>query len=184
MKTEKKKTTRIIAVFAFFLLIATASYGEPSSSPDFNQETPMIKLPTPVDFLALVYAEASKTVSVSFWTQFDKQSKDMQRQLRLVTVQPRDRKTTYNITCDWKQRTATVISNFLDINDQPEESRQVFKITNFNIQNVCLMRIDGNGGVDVITMSAEIGSFIETISNAPGFFQYNGTYIWYGTCRN
>jgi hypothetical protein len=90
----------------------------------------------------------------------------------------------YKITCDWRQRTATVIYDFVDINGLPQESREIFKITNFNIQNVCLMRIDGNGGVDVITMSAEIGSFIETISNAPGFLKKNGRTIWYGTCRN
>jgi hypothetical protein len=46
------------------------------------------------------------------------------------------------------------------------------------------MRIDSHDGVDVITMSAEIGSFMETFSNAPGFLKYNGTTIWYGTCRN
>jgi hypothetical protein len=34
----------------------------------------MTKLPTPVEVCTLVYAEASKTVFVSFWTKFDKQA--------------------------------------------------------------------------------------------------------------
>jgi hypothetical protein len=126
MKTEKKRTTKIILAFAFFLLIAAATYGDSSSPPDFNQETPMTKLPIPVDFSKVVYAEASKTVSVSFWTKFDKQSKETQRQLRLVTVQPRDTKTAYKITCDWRQRTGKVIYDFIDINGQPQESPEVF----------------------------------------------------------
>jgi hypothetical protein len=88
MKTEKKRTTKIILAFAFFLLIAAATYGDSSSPPDFNQETPMTKLPIPVDFSKVVYAEASKTVSVSFWTKFDKQSKERRRRSGSFALSP------------------------------------------------------------------------------------------------
>jgi hypothetical protein len=151
---------------------------------DFKVETPINKLSVPVNFTQTVYAEATKSVALSFWQMTDLQAPDHLRRFMGFYADSHDNKATYKITLDWKERTATVTENFIDVNDQAKESLEAFKITNFDIQNVCLMRIESNGFVDVITIGAELGSFMETECSAPGFLKYHGTAIWYGTCRN
>jgi len=158
-------TTLLVASF-----LPSLAFGSPE---EFRQEIPLSKLASPVDFNLLVHAECTKTVQVSFWSDN-----------RLVQVNPSDREVSFEVKCDWKQRTATVKIAFTDASDKPGEALVAYNITTFSTKDVCLTRLDDNGSVDTITMSADIGAFMRTYTGAPGFLKYQGTTIWYGTCRN
>jgi hypothetical protein len=157
------------------------------SVPDFSHEVAISKLSTPVDFTKTVYAETSQAASAGFWLRIDMQSQSPDKAQRVFQLSGSESpKATYKITLDWKERTATVASKFFDkIREHAEESLDAYKITNLSPQNVCLLRVNDEGGVDVITMSSEIGSFMKTFTDAPGgWSKYQATTIWYGTCRN
>ena len=64
------------------------------------------------------------------------------------------------------------------------EALEAYKITTLSFNDVCLTRLEDNGSVDTITMSANIGAFMRTYTKAPGFLEYQSTVIWYGFCRN
>jgi hypothetical protein len=148
----------------------------------FRQETPMSKLPNPVDFSRLVYAESGKTVDVSFW---DRYGDHLSLQPHSsTTVDTRDTKVHYKIQCDPQQHTATVHYAYADNVGRLEEGTYTFQIAKYQPPCICLVNVSTDGVVDVITMSGDIGSFIDTVSSSPGSFRHNGTTVMYGTCRN
>jgi hypothetical protein len=162
----------LIVSITFFLAINVA-FG---AAEDFTQETPVPKLATPVDFSKLVYAEVSKTAAVNFWS--------MPTERRTVTVNAHEsRPASFKIQCDWEQQTATVIQTYVDPGSEPQEWVASFKILTPKLPSICLVRTE-TWFVYVITMSAEIGAFMYTVTGAPGSLKDQGTTIWYGTCRN
>jgi hypothetical protein len=169
-------------VWPFILLLVWAS-AEAQSPYDFKVQTTMKKLAVPVDFARAVYAEATKTVSLGFGQMFDKDVPDYRRYLMQFSASSHDVKTTYKIIFDWPARTASVTEDYTQFGE-PEHSAEVFQVTNFNDLNVCLTHVSGDGVVNTITMSSELGSFIETVCSAPSSMIYHRATIWYGTCRN
>jgi len=89
---------------------------------DFKVETPMNKLSVPVDLTQTVYAEATKTVGLSFWAMTDMQAPDHLRRFMGFWADSHDKKVTYKITCDMQEQTATVTERFIDVNGQSKES--------------------------------------------------------------
>ena len=180
MSASKILDKRWLVITASLFLWIDTAIGSPEG---FHEETPMSKLASPVDFKLLVHAECTKTAQVSFWNKFDNELRGY-RPYRMVEVNPSERKVSFEIKCDFEQRTATVKIAFTDVNNKPAEALVAYTITTSSFQDVCLTRIDDNGSVDTITMSADIGAFMRTYTGAPGFLKYQGTTVWYGTCRN
>lgn len=176
------KTLMAIAIAALAAL--SLHQVQAQAVPDFEHKMPIPKLSTPVDFRRTVYAEASKTVSIGFWSEFDRQSPAHPNRFFRVSGNSNDFKTTYKIVCDFNEHTATVTANYIDVNGDPEESLEAYKITDLGGLSVCLMRVQDNGAVEVITMSSEVGSFMKTDTHAPGAIKYQEALTWYGTCRN
>ena len=163
---------------------AAPDISQAAQSPyDFKLEAPMDKLSTEVDFTKTVYAQATQSLALSFWEMPDRDTPGKTRSFRAFYSSSSD-KVTFKITCDWKERTATVTRKFIDANDEPKEYLEAFRITNLDIRHPCLMRVSSDGDVFVITMGAELGSFIDTECAANGFVKQHGTSIFYGTCKN
>ena len=184
-------------VVCFCLAIATSVFADDiasrDTSADFDHETPVQKLPTPVDFNKLEYAEADHSVDMSFWELF----KDGEiRHISHVGAALEDVKAFYKIECDFEKHTAVVtrrlsgkpLPDLPDLAADMKEFVEIFTILPPNrLRDLCLLHVD-KGGVHVISMQPEIGSFIDTVCNLPDpsflIHEYNNTEIRYGTCRN
>ena len=146
-------------------------------------KTPVNRLPVPIDFNEMVYAETTTTAQVTFNSTFDKQSPDYQAYSLVVDVNPRRDKVSWKIKCDWLHRTAKVTTSYT-IQNQLQEDVYDYTIISNNPKNVCLL-YTSNNSVHVITMNSDIGSFVMSINMVPGVAVIiNGTLIWYGICRN
>jgi len=183
----KRKSVKLAFVITLALLTAAsiplwvnAAFALPYA---FRQEASISKLPNPVDFSQVVYAESDKSVDVDFAFRYRPNSVS-QQPYSSTAVNPRDTKVHYKIKCDFEQRTARVDFSYTDGRGQLQEGTNTYKIIgDHDPKKICLVRVTYNGIVDVITMSGEIGSFIDTISYSQGI-GYNGTSVIYGTCRN
>jgi hypothetical protein len=152
-----------------------------ASPEEFHLKTPVNRLPVPIDFNEPVYIETTQTAEVSFTSEFDKDSPDLRKRYSVVDVNPHDNKVSLVIKCDWLHRTAKVTVTFT-VNNEPQEIMDEYKIISYDPKNVCLLLTTPSGAVQVIMMNADIGSFVQSISQAGMLL--NGTSMWYGFCRN
>ena len=163
------------------------------ASPDeLHLKTPVTPPTVPIDFNQPVYVETTTTAQVSFEASFDftsglyKKSPDFEAH-SVVDVEPHDNKMSLIIKCDWLHRTAKVTATFNDYKYPDmilEKTVDEYKIISDDPKKVCLLlTAPGNRPfVKVIVLNADIGSFVESISQAG--ILLNGTQIWYGFCRN
>jgi hypothetical protein len=152
-----------------------------ASPEEFHLKTPVNRPSVPIDFTEPVYIDTTKTVEVSFTSEFDKDSPDFRKRNSVVDVNPHDNKMSFVIKCDRLHRTAKVTVTFT-VNNELQEIVDEYKIISYDTKNCCLLLTTPRGAVQVIMMNADIGSFVESISQASMLF--NGTWIWYGICRN
>jgi hypothetical protein len=154
------------------------------ASPDeFHLKTPVTFLPVPIDFNQVVYVDTTTTAKVTFDSSFDKESPDRQTYSSVVEVNPQNYKVSWKIKCDLVHRTAEVTTSYT-IENQPQEDVYDYTIISRDPKNVCL-QYTSNNSVHVITMNADIGSFVMSMNlvyDVPTLI--NGTLIWYGICRN
>ena len=153
-----------------------------SSPEEFHVKTPVNRLPVPIDFNEMVYAETTTTAQVTFNSTFDKQSPDYQAYSLVVDVNPRRDKVSWKIKCDWLHRTAKITAS-CTVENQPQEDVEDYAVISHDPKNVCLL-YTSNNTVHVITMNSDIGSYVMSINRAAGISLVNGTLIWYGFCRN
>lgn len=174
---------------AGWLLFPFLWISMPVGSPqEFRLKTPVTPLTVPVDFNKPVYVETSTTAQVSYSEPVKEFGPDF-KPYSVVNVDLHDNKMSLVINCDWLHRTAKVTATFTDSNDPQrilEKDVDEYKIISDDPHKVCLLHTPPPppplDAVKVIMMHADIGSFVESVSQAGTLL--NGTQIWYGFCRN